>query len=134
MIGLSPVIWLAIGIVVMGLEILVPGFIIFWFGLGGVLTALLVWIKVLVTPESQWIFFFLSSLLFLGAWWLYFKKFFKSKKNAEESRDPTLTNIKGKVTTKITPDIPGQIELYEAFHSIKVWEAESLETIDAGKK
>ena len=38
---MTPLTWLAIGVILMAVEIVAPGFIIFWFGLGAALTALL---------------------------------------------------------------------------------------------
>ena len=134
MVGFPPAVWLAVGIVIMGLEIVVPGFVIFWFGLGGVLTAFFVFIRVLVTPESQWLFFFVSSLFFLGLWWLVLKRFFKSRNAKDDARDPTLTSLKGKAVSKIEPNIPGKVELYESYHSLKLWKAESKETIIEGEE
>ncbi|PKL19294.1 MAG: hypothetical protein CVV49_01545 [Spirochaetae bacterium HGW-Spirochaetae-5] len=129
----SPITWLAIGIILMALEIVMPGFIIFWFGAGGLLTALFVFIGVLspVSAEWQWIFFFLASLSMLGLWQLILKKRFQSRV-IDSSRDATLQNIRGKAVSKIAPGIPGEVELYTGYHGIKKWQAESAEIIEAG--
>lgn len=132
----SPLTWLAVGIVIMALEIVMPGFIIFWFGLGGVITALLVFIGIvpIESAEYQWLVFFLSSFALLGAWQFYFRKRFFKGKLSDESRDATLTNLKGKVSRKILPGIPGEVELYTLFHGIKIWQAESADAIDEGEE
>lgn len=129
----SSIIWFAIGIVIMALEIFMPGFIIFWFGAGGVLTSLFVFIGIIPAENgnAQWLFFFLSSLAFLGLWQIFFKKRFQSNV-IDPSRDATLQNVRGKALSGITPGIPGEVELYTAFHGIKKWEAESAEIIEAG--
>lgn len=131
--ALSPIVWLAGGIIIMALEILMPGFIIFWFGAGGVLTALFVFIGVIPADpaEAQWIFFFLSSLAMLGAWQFFFKKRFKGD-TTDPNRDATLTDLRGKVTSRIEPGIPGEVELYNGYHGIKKWHAESTDTLDEG--
>jgi hypothetical protein len=133
--ALSPAVWLAAGIIIMALEIVMPGFIVFWFGAGGVLTALFVFIGILPAEEAeiQWIFFFLSSLLMLAVWQLYFSRRFKST-SADLSRDATLVNLRGKVIEEIHPGIPGKVELYTPYHSIKVWSAESSEQIEFGRE
>lgn len=129
----SPIIWLAIGIILMALEIIMPGFIIFWFGAGGLLTALFVYIGVLspVSAEWQWIFFFLASLAMLGTWQVFLKKRFQSSV-IDSSRDATLQNLRGKAISRITPGIPGEVELYTGYHGIKKWQAESVEVIESG--
>jgi inner membrane protein len=126
-----PFIWLAAGLIICGLEILVTGFVVFWFGVGGVLTALFTYIGVLPTFEIQIIFFFASSLLFLFSWFFFFKKLFKSGSN-EDARDPTLDGLKGVVIERIEPGKPGRIRLHKSYHSIAEWKAESGETLEEG--
>lgn len=129
----SPIIWLAIGIILIALEIIMPGFIIFWFGAGALLTALFIFIGVIppMSAEWQWIFFFLASLSMLGVWQVLLKKIFQSRV-IDSSRDATLQNIRGRAVSKIVPGIPGDVELYTVFHGIKKWQAESAEIIEAG--
>lgn len=129
----SPVVWLAIGVIVMACEILMPGFIIFWFGAGGVLTALFIFIRVIPADgaEWQWIFFFLSSFAMLGFWQIFLRKKFRSEV-VDPTRDATLLNLRGKATAGISPGMPGEVELYSMYHGIRKWKAESGEVIEAG--
>ncbi len=129
----APLIWLAVGLIVCGLEILVTGFIVFWFGVGGLLTAFFTLIGVLPTFELQIIFFFISSLAFLFAWFFYFKKLFKTNKH-NDSRDPTLDGLTGTVISRIEPGKPGRISLHKSYHSITEWKAESEDIIEEGRE
>lgn len=129
----KPLVWLAIGFGLMALEILAPGFVVFWFGIGGMVTALLVWIGVLPTAEWQWLVFFVSSSAFLSFWHFYLKKFFK-KEVVDEVRDPTLLNLKGTAAKRIEKDRPGEVELFQPFHGIRRWKASSEETILEGEE
>ncbi len=133
MIGFSWGVWLAIGLVLMGVEIVMPGFVIFWFGVGGLITAILTKIVLADSPAMQWLVFFGSSLIFLAAWFLYFKRFIK-KTDPSDVRDPTLMKLKGRVTQKITPGSPGRVELNDYYHSIKEWKAESDTIIETGEE
>lgn len=133
MIQLSWYVWVAVGLILMGLEIIIPGFIIFWFGAGALLTALLTGIGLLSSGAAQWIVFFLSSLAFLALWFLGLKKMFVSPALADD-RDPTLTNIKGKVIQRIEPNVPGRVKLYDFYHGVQEWKAESKETIEMGEE
>jgi len=126
---LSPLAWFSIGVILAALEIVTPGFVIFWFGIGGVFTALLVFLGILKSAEAQWLFFFLSSMAFLGLWFGVLKKRLRPD-GPDSSRDPTVTGLKGRCVRRITPTIPGEVELYESFHGIRVWQAESVETIE----
>jgi len=132
MIGFSWGVWLAIGLVLMGIEIVMPGFVIFWFGVGAIITAVLTMAGVLNSPELQWVVFFGSSLAFLTSWFLYFKRFLK-KADPSDVRDPTLTELKGRVVMKIAPGMPGRVELNDFYHSIKEWKAESDAVIEVGE-
>ncbi len=133
--ALSPLIWLATGLVIMGIEILVPGFVVFWFGAGAILTAVMVFFHIIPSDSAvlQWSFFFLSSLGFLALWHFYMKKHFRGKVN-DDVRDPTITELRGRVTKAIVPGIPGQVELYSVFHGIKSWQAESDEVLDENEE
>ena len=125
--------WLAAGLIIIALEILVPGFVIFWFGLGAVITSICVFAGVPSDGTFPWIIFLCSSLLFLLLWHLYFKKHF-GKNLTEESRDPTLLNLRGIAKTAIEPHRSGEVELYSVYHSLKVWKAESEESIPEGSE
>ncbi|HRZ25453.1 MAG TPA: NfeD family protein [Spirochaetota bacterium] len=131
----SPIVWLASGIIIMACEIFIPGFIIFWFGAGGILTALFIFIGIIPenNAEWQWIFFFISSFALLGFWQLILRKKFQ-RNTVDVSRDATLVNLRGKAISRIEPGIPGEVELYSLFHGIKKWQAESDETIESGEE
>lgn len=130
---LSPLTWLALGIILMAVEIVAPGFIVFWFGLGASLTALMAWTGLIYSPSGQWFFFFVSSLAFLGLWFGWLKKKL-GVSGGEDQRDPTLFDLRGRCTSGIEPSKPGQVELYESYHGLRVWQAESEETIPAGEE
>ncbi len=126
--GFAWPVWIALGLVLMGVEIILPGFVIFWFGVGGIITGVFCLTGIVKTPFYQWMVFFSSSIVFLAVWFLFFKKLMGKLKPAD-ARDPTLINLRGKVILKIEPGKPGKIRLYDAFHGLKEWKAESSETI-----
>lgn len=129
--NLSPYIWLTIGLVLVAVEVIVPHFVVFWFGIGGLITALLVFLGVLNTAEAQWLTFVVSSGVFLLLWFTLFNKIFKFKLK-EDHLDPTLANLAGKALTKIEPHRKGMVELYDQFHGIKKWAALSSVMIEEG--
>ncbi|MCX7678307.1 MAG: NfeD family protein [Spirochaetes bacterium] len=131
--ALTPLMWVAIGVICIGLEIVVPGFIIFWFGLGALLTSAGIFLGLISTEDGaiQWAAFFILSLMCAGGWHFYLKKMFRGKEKLEE-RDPTLKELKGRVIKVILPHIPGEVELYNPYHGIKRWQAEADEIIEEG--
>ncbi|HOP63997.1 MAG TPA: NfeD family protein [Spirochaetota bacterium] len=126
---MTPLMWLALGAVLMALEIVAPGFIIFWFGLGAALTALLSFTGVVESEMIQWLVFFSSSILFLGLWFGFLRKKFRPGSD-DDQRDPTLYHLRGKCMSRIEPGKPGEVELYEHYHGITRWKAESSEVIE----
>ncbi|MBN1533473.1 MAG: NfeD family protein [Spirochaetes bacterium] len=129
----GPLAWLIAGLLLMGLEVIVPGFVLFWFGAGALLTALLAFLTLLTSVFSQALFFSISSLAFLTTWHFYLRRFFKSRV-VDETRDPTLFNKRGRVTRRIEPNRSGEVELYDNFHGIKIWSAESSQVLEEGEE
>jgi membrane protein implicated in regulation of membrane protease activity len=129
----SPLVWIALGVACLGLEIVMPGFVIFWFGIGALLTSAGIFVGLIGADHAtaQWFFFFISSLVCLLAWHYYFKKYFKTGGDSDE-RDPTLNELRGKVLKTIMPDVPGEVELFTPYHGIKRWQAEANEIIEEG--
>ncbi|MCL1911539.1 MAG: NfeD family protein [Leptospirales bacterium] len=128
---MTPVIWLALGVFFMAMEIIVPGFVIFWFGLGAIITSFFAFTGIIQNAIYLCILFSISSVAFLSLWFGLLKKRFVSQK---EERDPTLVNIIGKCTTHIEKGHPGEVELYESYHGLTKWKAESFETILEGEE
>ena len=131
--SLSPYIWLTIGLVLVAIEVIMPHFVVFWFGIGGLITAVLVFLGALKSPEAQWLTFIISSGVFLLLWFTVFKRVFKFRLQ-EDHLDPTLTNLAGKALTKIEPHKKGMVELYDQFHGIKKWAALSTVIIEEGSE
>lgn len=126
---MTPLTWLAIGVILMAVEIVAPGFIIFWFGLGAALTALLSFTGIVESDMIQWLIFFTSSILFLALWFGVLKKKFQSGTD-DDQRDPTLFNLRGRCIARIEPGKPGEVELYETYHGLTRWKAESQGIIE----
>lgn len=131
-ITLSPVVWLALGILLMALEIVVPSFVLIWFGAGALLTAFCVLMGFLPSSALQWGVFFLSSAGFLFLWNFYLKGRFHRRE--QDKRDPTVSGLRGKAIERILPSTPGEVELYDNFHGLRRWKAESDEIIEVGEE
>ena len=121
-------IWIVIGLVLMLLEFVVPGFVIIFFGAGGVLTGLLAWIIPGLPGWAQLMIFLISSVGSL----LLFRKFMPGESVNEEEVSDVKTCFIGDtamVTQSIDPYAGGKIELNGV-----TWGATSDEAIPAGLK
>jgi membrane protein implicated in regulation of membrane protease activity len=128
----SGLFWFLAGIFLMFTEFLIPGFIIFFFGLGAIITAILSWLGILNSIDLQIIVFIVSSLLTLVLFRNKGKKYFKGrvrKADVEESPSQNIIGEKVIVSEEINPaKLTGKVELHGT-----MWNATSGEVIHAGE-
>ena len=127
---LSPAFWWTIiGIALMISEFAVPGLILFFFGLGALVTALLCWIFPLSLTWQLGIFV-LASLISLFGLRRLLKPVFTGRATAvtKDALSEGLVDAEGTVTEAIAPGAPGKVLLNGTG-----WKAESDESINAGQ-
>lgn len=84
-------IWLVIGAVLIILEIIVPSFIVIWFGIAALLTGVIAW---WVTGLTGQVFAFsLLSALSFGIGWYGFVRNWKARSLAGQSKDAVIGEI-----------------------------------------
>lgn len=119
--------WLSIGVILFVLEMLIPGFVLFFFGIAAWITALACLVLPL-TLNTQLTVFLITSLLSLFCLRRIAKKIFIG-----DQKDPDGDSILAKggercvVTRAILPPAEGQIKFAGTF-----WRASSEEAIAAG--
>lgn len=123
------VLWIISGIVLLILEFATPGLVIFFFGIGAILTGAICFV---FDPSFglQLFIFLVSSLALLFSLRKWLKKVFYGRSGSEGEIDDITESYVGEtaiVTKKITPDVPGQIELHGTS-----WKAQSDKTIKEG--
>lgn len=127
---LSPaVIWFITGIVLLVFEIILPGFFLFFFGIG----AWIVGIMCLIfdfSIELQLLVFSVSSVILLISLRKYLKRTFIGKIAGEDEKIilDDYAGSRGKVIEDINPPERGKVEV----HGVK-WNAESNVPIKAGE-
>ena len=120
--------WFLIGLVLFLLELVIPGFFIFFFGLGAWVTALVCLIGEPGT-NLQIIIFAVSSVLSLIALRrIIQKKFFYNKGNLSEEVEDEFTGKEALTITDIGPDKKGKVEFKGT-----TWKAESKSEIKEGQ-
>lgn len=123
--------WLIIGVMLFFLELALPGFVLFFFAVGALLTALAAWL----TPISlawQLGLFIVASLgsLFTLRDFIQ-KRFLDPQETDEEDVDDDViaqAGEKGVVSIAIVPPAEGQIKFSGSF-----WRATADEQIDEGE-
>jgi membrane protein implicated in regulation of membrane protease activity len=107
---LTPLVWAILGVLMTVSEFVIPGFVIFFFGAGALLTALLSWL--LGGLEGN---YFLQILIWLGSSGLslallrrYFAKSFRGEEFTGPRDDETIGH-QVKVIERISPENPGRV-------------------------
>lgn len=123
-------IWCVLGIIMLLAEFVMPGFVIFFFGIGALFVALLCFLTETLSINAQLIIFLISSILLLIVLRRWFKAIFQGifgSKNKMPINIKTNVGETAVVTKKITPLEKGRVE----FHG-SMWSAEASAEIAEG--
>ncbi|MFN4245657.1 MAG: NfeD family protein [Brevinematia bacterium] len=127
-------VWASIGTLFMILEIFLPGFILFWFGVSAIFVSFLS-LFLLKTLELQVIAWMVLSLVLVFSYF-YYKK---NKVHDNLSEDPIFkyVGVKGEVIQPIVGGKMGKVKLDTPINGIYDWNAISKnqdETIEVGER
>jgi inner membrane protein len=120
--------WFLVGLALFLLELVIPGFIIFFFGVGAWVTALICLIANPGTNLQIIIFALVSALSLIALRRMIQKKFFYSKGNHSENIEDEFTGKEGIAKMDFGKEIKGKVEFKGT-----VWNAESDSEIKEGK-
>lgn len=116
--------WFLLGIGLFLAEMVVPGFVIFFFGVGAWVTAMCIWIGFASSNTPQLLIFLISSLVALALFRSKGKQNLIGKVTGVLGRDQTIDDIRGEraiVMRDITPGVlGGKVE----YHGT-LWDAEA---------
>jgi membrane protein implicated in regulation of membrane protease activity len=74
--------WLVFGMLLMLAEIILPSFTIFWFGLGALIVAALLWLFPTVSLTLQLLTWALASIVFTALWFTLVRPYMKDRTKA----------------------------------------------------
>ena len=120
--------WFLIGLALFLLELVVPGFIIFFFGVGAWVTAIICLIANPGTNLQIIIFAVVSVLSLIALRRMIQKRFFYSKNNNSEAVEDEFTGKEGTAKMDFGKGKKGKVEFKGT-----VWNAESDSEIQEGK-
>ncbi len=125
-------VWIIVGLAIMCMELFMPGFILVFFGLGAVLTGLLVWVLP-IGVNAQLILFAALSIVLLISFRRSAQGYFLGRVSGSNPTGAPVDSPIGEtaiVTEDIIPNSPkGKVE----FHGT-AWNADADEIIKAGVK
>jgi len=124
--------WFVMGIVLILLELVIPGIIIMFFGCGALLVSLLLYCGLQLDSTGQALVFLISSLAFLALFRPIYMKLCKSgfNKNQAPGADVHSEYIGKKAL--VTKAIPGGIAQGQIEFKGAIWNAVSNEPVAAG--
>lgn len=117
--------WLSIGVVLFVMEMIAPGFVLFFFGLGAWVTALVNWFFPISVASQLFLFTavsLLSLVIFRG---LIKGKFFGNSEGADLIIEE---NDRAEVVEAIYPPHQGRVK-----YNGTLWQAQAEETIEVGE-
>ena len=110
--------WLIAGIVLMLMELMTPGFVVFFFGLAAATVSLCMWVFPCFGAYWQLAAFSVFSILYLVLLRRYVKSVFMGDSEENAVADDLVGRV-GKVTELIRPEIPGRVEVRDASWTAK---------------
>jgi membrane protein implicated in regulation of membrane protease activity len=121
----SPALWIIVGLVVAALEMVIPGFIVLWFGVAAIITGILAFF--IKSPVAQLaIFGGLSAVLVVGSQLI-------SRRMTKPEPEPVganrLRGVEGMVIKDISPTEMGRVKVMG-----EEWRAQSAVPIPAGTR
>ena len=124
-------IWMYIGAGLMLLELLAPGFVIFFFGLAAASVGLCrFWLGETLDTTWQLIAFSVFSIFYLAVLRRWLKNVFTGVKSvSDENFDSDYIGRIGRVTAEIDPPTPGRVMIGDA-----EWTAESDVALATGRE
>lgn len=124
--------WLIIGVMLFVLELVLPGFVLFFFAAGALLTALVAWLAPSTSIALQLGLFITASLLTLLSLRGSIQKRFFSSAPSKDGQDQDLQlaapGDRGVVSVTIAPPAEGRIK-----YSGSSWRATADERIEEGE-
>ena len=123
-------IWFLIGIALLVLEFMLPGLIVFFFGVGACIVAV-VCLFVPIGINAQLAIFIVTSVLSLVLLRSWLKGIFMGHVTSRQDMTQNLEEFVGQravVVRKIVPKMPGKVELHGTN-----WEAQADEDIEEGQ-
>jgi inner membrane protein len=126
-------VWFLLGVLFFIVEMITPGFVLMFFGIGAWITAIVSWIGLTNSLTIQIIIFLVTSLLTLLLLRKKFSGFFHGRVSGKQSPEDSITSVKGQkaiAMTDIKPDEPGcKVEFNGT-----LWSADADEFIAKGTR
>jgi membrane protein implicated in regulation of membrane protease activity len=128
----SSLFWFLLGIALMVLELVLPGFVVIFFGFGAIITALLTYTGILNDIILQLAVFIVSSVIILVIFRRRWSSSFKGNVSRKIKEGESIDNTIGDKVLVKKDIIPGKLGGKVEYNGT-IWDADSDEEIKAGE-
>jgi hypothetical protein len=125
--------WIVLGVMLVLMEMVVPSFTIFWFGLGALLTGLLLALLPSISLKWQVLVFSLSSTGFTFLWFWYFVP--RRKKTSSQADEQAAIGQTGIAATRAAlPGEQGRVVFSVPVLGEESWMYQADEPVETGNR
>lgn len=126
----NDLLWFFFGLVLLLAELIIPGFVIVFFGVGAWIISLLLWLGLPISFASQLFIFLITSVILLVVFRKFGKDYFKGKVTKPDA-EHAFDDVRGEKAIVISEIIPNSVNGKVEFHGT-VWNAVSDVSIGKG--
>ena len=125
--------WLALGLLLMLAEIFVPSFTVFWFGLAGLVVAVVLWLFPSLALGAQLVLWALASIAMTVAWFRFFRPTMTDRTKAGLSREAVVGET-GQVIRIPQEGRRGMLRFSLPLLGADEWEFIATDAVDLGDR
>lgn len=125
----NELLWFLCGLIFLLSELVIPGFVIVFFGIGAWIVALLLWLNVAISFTGQLFIFLISSIVSLVLFRRYGKRYYQAKVKKDDAQK--FDDVRGEKATVVRDITPGGVDGKVEFHGT-LWNAESDVPVSKG--
>jgi len=125
--------WLVFGMLLIIAELFIPSFTIFWFGLGALIVALVLWLLPDLSLSWQLFIWAIASIVFTLLWFKFFKPLMTDRTKAGISRE-AIIGESGRVIRVPQESRRGIVRFATPLLGADEWPFICQQTVDAGDR
>ena len=122
--------WAVLGMALIVAELVVPAFVLIWFGVGALVVSALTWLVPTVGLSIQILVLVIAASVLIGLWFKVVKP--NRHKTRAGMSDSDLIGQVAMLIEKVAPFKRGKVRFQRPFLGNEVWECIADESIDPG--
>ena len=125
--------WLVFGMLLIMAEIFIPSFTVFWFGLGAIIVAIILWLLPDMAVSWQLFIWAIASIVFTALWFKFLKPLMTDRTKAGISRE-AITGESGQVIRTPEADRRGIVRFTTPLLGSDEWPFICEQAVDSGDR